>query len=190
MRFTIKVAAMLLAFTSAVPAAASVEVFLGNTTGGPTFNRPTADSPPFISAVGTNVNYQAVTLTVSQSGSYTFDLSSTFDNFLAFYIGSFNPASPLSNLLDADDDSGPLFNASLTASLLAGTSYIAVATAFNNGDSGAFTLTATGPGVTSFNGATAAVPEPGTWAMMLLGFGGMGLALRRRCKLKTIAQLA
>ena len=27
-----------------------------------------------------------------------------------------------------------------------------------------------------------AVPEPGTWAMMLIGFGGMGLALRRRRK--------
>ena len=26
----------------------------------------------------------------------------------------------------------------------------------------------------------AAVPEPGTWAMMLLGFGGVGLAMRRR----------
>jgi hypothetical protein len=35
-----------------------------------------------------------------------------------------------------------------------------------------------------------AVPEPGTWAMMLLGFGGMGVALRRRRKLTTIAQLA
>jgi hypothetical protein len=23
------------------------------------------------------------------------------------------------------------------------------------------------------------VPEPGTWALMLLGFGGIGLALRR-----------
>lgn len=28
--------------------------------------------------------------------------------------------------------------------------------------------------------ATPAVPEPGTWAMMLLGFGGMGVAMRRR----------
>lgn len=35
-----------------------------------------------------------------------------------------------------------------------------------------------------------AVPEPSTWAMMLLGFGGMGVALRRNRKLKTIAQLA
>lgn len=28
--------------------------------------------------------------------------------------------------------------------------------------------------------AVAAVPEPGTWAMMLLGFGGIGYSLRRR----------
>jgi hypothetical protein len=27
---------------------------------------------------------------------------------------------------------------------------------------------------------TGAVPEPATWAMMLIGFGGMGLVTRRR----------
>jgi hypothetical protein len=26
----------------------------------------------------------------------------------------------------------------------------------------------------------AAVPEPGTWAMMLLGFGAIGFSMRRR----------
>ena len=30
-----------------------------------------------------------------------------------------------------------------------------------------------------FNTATAAVPEPGTWAMMMLGLGAVGFALRR-----------
>lgn len=30
--------------------------------------------------------------------------------------------------------------------------------------------------------ATAAVPEPATWAMMLVGFGGIGFAMRRRSK--------
>jgi hypothetical protein len=35
----------------------------------------------------------------------------------------------------------------------------------------------------------AAVPEPGTWALMLLGFGGIGFAMRRRQK-PVLAQLA
>lgn len=29
--------------------------------------------------------------------------------------------------------------------------------------------------------ATAGVPEPATWAMVLVGFGGLGAVLRRRC---------
>ena len=33
------------------------------------------------------------------------------------------------------------------------------------------------------------VPEPATWAMMMLGFGGMGLAMRRRRK-PVLAQIA
>lgn len=32
----------------------------------------------------------------------------------------------------------------------------------------------------SIRGAVAAVPEPGAWALMILGFGGAGAALRRR----------
>lgn len=38
--------------------------------------------------------------------------------------------------------------------------------------------------------ATGAVPEPGTWAMMLLGFGGIGYSLRRRRKTDALAQFA
>ena len=32
----------------------------------------------------------------------------------------------------------------------------------------------------SVTAATAAVPEPATWAMMLIGFGGVGVAMRRK----------
>jgi hypothetical protein len=35
-----------------------------------------------------------------------------------------------------------------------------------------------------------AVSEPGTWAMMLLGFGGMGVAMRRRRRTSLISQIA
>jgi hypothetical protein len=35
----------------------------------------------------------------------------------------------------------------------------------------------------------AAVPEPATWAMMLLGFGAMGLVIRRR-RQPVLAQIA
>jgi hypothetical protein len=34
------------------------------------------------------------------------------------------------------------------------------------------------------------VPEPGTWAMMLLGFGGIGMAMRRRRRGQALMQLA
>lgn len=47
-------------------------------------------------------------------------------------------------------------------------------------------VTVTGQGFSP----VAAVPEPGTWAMMLLGFGAMGVALRRRQRAVRIAQLA
>jgi hypothetical protein len=43
----------------------------------------------------------------------------------------------------------------------------------------------------NFNGTAnlRAVPEPATWAMMLLGFGGIGFAMRRR-RQPTLAQVA
>jgi hypothetical protein len=44
-----------------------------------------------------------------------------------------------------------------------------------------FRLQASSPGDT-FRVITAAVPEPGTWAMLLTGFGLVGLAGRRRSR--------
>jgi hypothetical protein len=38
-------------------------------------------------------------------------------------------------------------------------------------------------------GTPGAVPEPATWAMMLLGFGGIGMAMRRGRK-PVLAQIA
>jgi hypothetical protein len=40
------------------------------------------------------------------------------------------------------------------------------------------------------NGILPAVPEPASWALMLLGFGGIGLAMRSRQRGRLLAQLA
>lgn len=48
--------------------------------------------------------------------------------------------------------------------------------------------TASYSGTINFN--TPAVPEPATWAMMLLGFGATGLMMRRRNRRTVFAQVA
>ena len=45
-------------------------------------------------------------------------------------------------------------------------------------------------GTVAVSAETGAVPEPSTWAMMLLGFGGIGIALRRRRKTAGVAATA
>ncbi|MEO8455310.1 MAG: FxDxF family PEP-CTERM protein [Sphingomicrobium sp.] len=62
-------------------------------------------------------------------------------------------------------------------------------------NSGQYTLTVNGNNSrTGTLGGTItiaqALPEPGTWAMMLIGFGAVGFALRRKRKLALISQLA
>lgn len=52
---------------------------------------------------------------------------------------------------------------------------------------GIFSLTAQGNNVTSFSASVAAVPEPATWAMMLMGFGMVGAAMRYRRRTTKVA---
>jgi hypothetical protein len=54
---------------------------------------------------------------------------------------------------------------------------------------GVFQFSAQGTNVTSFSLSAQAVPEPATWALMLLGFGGIGIAMRRRRR-PALAQIA
>ena len=71
-------------------------------------------------------------------------------------------------------------------------------TIFSFGSGGSFSLllqdaTFGTPGSARVSGTftyvSPSVPEPGTWAMMLLGFGAVGFALRRR-RTPTLAQVA
>ena len=55
---------------------------------------------------------------------------------------------------------------------------------------GTYTFTGFSRGTLTISAVTAAVPEPATWAMMLIGFGGIGFAMRRRSKVRTTVSYA
>jgi hypothetical protein len=87
------------------------------------------------------------------SGTY----DQTFDTLLA---GTYNPAFVTANVTVAGAE------AALFGGLAAGTTYVNIHTnLFPNGE---------------IRGFLSAIPEPGTWALMLLGFGLAGAALRHR----------
>lgn len=183
-----RLAATVAAFACSAPVMAAVTIVDNAITDGPSFNRTVAGfPPPVLSTVGTDVFYDAIPFTVTGDGAYSIALDAAgdgFDAFLLIYENGFDPLSPLANIVVADDDSGIGLNSLVSfLGLTAGVNYVAVATTFNIGETGAYRLTLTGAGDNAaIIGGTGAVPEPGSWAMMMLGFGLIGGALRSRSR--------
>jgi hypothetical protein len=138
-------------------------------------------SPPVaLSAVGTAVPFSAQSFTVSTAGLYSLQSttvpSSGWDNYTFLYANSFNPASPLTNILIGNDDNLALGLSGFSLNLVAGTTYFFVTSGAQNSDFGSFSNTFSGPGIISLNGPS--VPESGP-GMIAFGLVVSGLGLAR-----------
>lgn len=75
-------------------------VYDGDTTGDPVFRRP--DTLTGFTFDNRQTRYEAREFQVSANGVYTGELRATFDPYLLVYQDSFDPNSPLTNLLNGD----------------------------------------------------------------------------------------
>ncbi len=159
-------------------ASADVVTVTGDTTGGPTFYRPSdwGGPGPLITATP----YQAFDVTVSASDwQYTFITHCEFNCASFFYQDSFNPENPLQNLMGADGHSGWNLTA-MMAAMEPGRHYVYVVAGYGGEDDfGQFSITAGGSGAISIS----AVPEPSAALMLLAGLAGVGVLARRRVPL-------
>ncbi len=191
------------------PANAGTLDWTGNTSaadGASTWHRPTVNTNPglFLALAGSGQGYIEQGFTVDQTGNYSLTVSATgpgiggwsngsAQSILAFlYKGSFDAALPLINQIENGKCGGSgCGTPNWSHNLIAGTQYFIVVTGYCGKNSqvgecnpitglqeGPFKASLTGPGAILAIGS--AVPEPATWAMMIIGFGAAGATLRGR----------
>lgn len=127
----------------------------GSVVAGPTYWRGRGDNVsiyiPVSNGIGDNVYFQTHTFVPAISGvvsvevvAASFNLGYPYDTYLSLYQTSFNPASPATNFLAGDDDSGTLqYSSKITYNFTAGTTYILVVAHYYNGSVGTYQLQAT-----------------------------------------------
>lgn len=148
-------ACMVLAMAGAA-LAQSLE-YLGDTTHGDRFNRPTSLSS--LSTFATNVAFEAVEIEVTQTGRYTVLSDQTnfglrWDGYLLIYEGVFDPSRPLDGLIALNDDyfgsllpgTGIGYSGIEGLTLTEGVSYFIVHTGYNNDDAGPYQARISGVG--------------------------------------------
>lgn len=128
----------------------SISNIAGSVVSGPTYIRSTSGTT--YAASTTNTYYHTFSFTVTTSGSYTLNgcaTSAYTDMHASIYLSSFNPASPATNFLQADDDGNGAncgLGSRLTLNLTAGVTYVLVTGTFGSSREMDFNWTYTGPG--------------------------------------------
>ena len=150
---------------------------------------PASTSGLYTFSLGTNLSYDF------SIGGATSGSNILLTNLLTNQTVSYDPLCPIPGFCALNDNTltadGDIQNSQrLSFSQFAGLGFNALIDNTYRID-----LTAGGNTVTSFaqlgtGAATGAVPEPATWAMMLIGFGGMGVSLRRRRRTHNLLQAA
>lgn len=120
---------------------------------------PLFDRPDDFDSLSGPAPYESFNFTVNTAGNYSFALGQnsllTHDSFFALYSGTFNPASPLTNLIGFDDDSGygalSLFDINLTP----GAYILVVTSASSLNQLGAYTVEFGGSAPVTFGSNTA-----------------------------------
>ncbi|MCL6754645.1 hypothetical protein KBT16_28165 [Nostoc sp. CCCryo 231-06] len=190
--------AIALSISVILPSEASTISYSGDTTNAPTFNRPQTEGfeggtnpPTSLSSNGTAVSYYSQPFSVNTTGSYDVVGSQNFLGIQFLYQNSFNPTTPLDNLLNGNDpfpDEGTSGFSGL--SLTANNQYFLVTTGFDNSDNsfGTFTNTITGPGNITLGSTPVNVPEPSSIASTIaFGIFGSSFILKRKLrKLKSV----
>lgn len=154
-------------------------------------NSSTGLGTPLSVVNGSTIDTVAFGINPAPAGPFTgtFDFTNSLAGIYSVLLGSSTPGTTFSSasLVGIGGTSGSVSATGSTnvLSLLSGTL---------NPGSYRFTFGGTAPaGGAAVSGnltfATAAVPEPASWALMLLGFGALGMVIRRRQRI-ALAQLA
>ena len=169
------------ALIAASPASAATEILTGSGTGNVTTVNTGTDAALQYSATAFNGSW-ALTGISDVTGSYTFDFVS--QGFYSFFAVTAAASAFSGNTVVSLYNAGPqnccsspsngfFYNGSVTLDLVAGQEF-GFRLIGSNSDSaqtlqGTFSVLQAGGG---------AVPEPGTWALFILGFGVIGAAMR------------
>ena len=151
----------------------------------------TDPNPTLPASIATQDGTTTVTFGLNPTGT-SFNSSFTFMNTVAgvynFLVGTSTPGLMFTNVSVAGGGTTSIFAPPATSviqqfnlPMLADTAYTVTLAGTSPVSAGAIS-----GNVTITN---AAVPEPATWAMMILGFGAVGMVLRRRRR-PVLAQLA